>query len=71
VVVDDLDMRRSSLILNKTDAPLVVDADRVLSQTIRSQGFQTVAWRHAQIVQDACLIQKTQFSQRDILDIRR
>ena len=35
VVVDDFDMRRSSLIPDKTYTPLVVDPDRVLSLPVR------------------------------------
>jgi hypothetical protein len=41
----------------------------MLSLTISSQRFKAIAGRHAKIAQYPRLIQKTQFSQRDILDI--
>jgi hypothetical protein len=64
-------MRWSSLIPNKTDAPLIVDPDRMLPLAIGSQSFEAIARRHAQIGQRSRLIQKTQLSQSDILDVRR
>jgi hypothetical protein len=35
----------------KTDAPLIIDANAVLSQPVTFQGFQPVAWRHSQVIQ--------------------
>jgi hypothetical protein len=43
----------------------------MLSLTIRSERFEPVAGRHTKIAQHAGLIQKTQFSQRNILNVRR
>ena len=43
----------------------------MLSLTIRSECFEAIAGRHAKIAQHARLIQKAQFSQSDILDVRR
>ena len=43
----------------------------MLSLTIRAQRFQTIAWRHTKVVQYLRLIQKTQFSQSGVLNIRR
>ena len=71
VVVDDFDMCRSSFIPNKAYAPLIVDPDRMLSLSIGSQRLEAIARRYAKIAQDPCPIQKTQFSQSDILDVRR
>jgi hypothetical protein len=71
MVVDDFDMRRSSFIPHKTDAPLVVDPDRMLSQPIGPQGFKTIAGRHPEIAQYPGLIQKTQLSESDVLNVRR
>jgi hypothetical protein len=64
-------MFRSSFIPYKAYAPLVVDPDRVLPLPIGLQSFKAIAWRHAKIAQHPRLIQETQFSQGDILDIRR
>jgi hypothetical protein len=56
MVVDDFDMRRSSLIPRKTDAPLVVDTDRMLSLPIGLKRFQAIAGWHPKIAQYPGLI---------------
>src|SRR6185437_13629408 len=71
VVVDDFDMHRSSLMPNETNAPLVIDPDRVLSLPVRLQGFEPIAGRNAQVIEQPGLIQKAKLSQRDILNVRR
>jgi hypothetical protein len=43
MVVDDLDIGRSLIGPHKADAPLVVDADRVLPDAVRSVD-QTMVW---------------------------
>jgi hypothetical protein len=43
----------------------------MLSLAIRSQCFKAIAGRNAKIAQHPGLIQKTQFSQSNILDVRR
>jgi len=50
---------------------LIVDPDRILALTIRSQCFEAIIGRHTKIAQYPCLIQKAQFSQSDILDVCR
>jgi hypothetical protein len=62
-------MRRSSFIPDKTDAPLVIDPDRMLSIAIGFQGLKPIAGRNSQIIQDSRLIQKAQFAQGDRLDV--
>jgi hypothetical protein len=51
VIVDKLDVL--GIIANpaKAESPLAVDADAELSSAISLQSFQSVAWRHAQIIQ--------------------
>jgi len=49
---------------------LIIDPDRVLSVAIRSKCFEAVAGRNAKIAQHPRLVQKTQFSQSNILDVR-
>jgi hypothetical protein len=39
--------------------------------TIRFKCFEAIAWRNAKVGQHARLIQRTQFSQSHILDVRR
>jgi hypothetical protein len=56
VIVDDFDMRRSSLIPYKADPPLIIDPDRMLSLTIRSKGFEAIPGRHPKITEHPRLI---------------
>jgi hypothetical protein len=71
MVVDDFDMAWSSFLPDEADAPLVVDQDAVLAGAVAFQRFQPIAGRDTQILQDARLIEQTQFAQRRRLDIRR
>jgi hypothetical protein len=43
----------------------------MLALPIGRQRLKTIAGRHAKIAQHPRLIEKTQFSQSDILDVRR
>jgi len=38
----------------KTNPPLLVDADAMLSLPVSTQGFKTVAWRNTQFIQISC-----------------
>jgi hypothetical protein len=62
-------MRWSSLIPNETNAPLVIDPDRILPVSIRPQCLKAISGRHAEIAQHPRLIQKTKLSQSDILNV--
>jgi hypothetical protein len=71
MIIDDFDMRRSSLIPYKADAPLIIDPDRMLPLTIRSKCLKTIAGWDPKISQRPGLIQKAQLSQGNILDVSR
>src|ERR1700687_4076985 len=69
VIVDDLDILRAGLRPSEADAPLVIDANTPLSCTIPFQRLETVARRHAQIIQSFCCVQQTQLAKSDCLDV--
>jgi len=50
-MVDDLDIPAFAITPNKADAPLIVDANTDLTLAVAVQRLQTVAGRHAQIVE--------------------
>lgn len=50
VVVYNFDIICIIVAPKKTDAPLIINADTMLSGSIIVQGLQTVSWRGAQIV---------------------
>ena len=52
---------------DETYAPLIVDADRVLSLPVGLQGFEPVAGRDAQVAEHSGLIQETKLSQGNAL----
>jgi hypothetical protein len=52
---------------NKTDPPLLIDADRMLSLPITAQSLQLIARRRSKDSQFRCSMQLQQFSQRNPL----
>jgi hypothetical protein len=66
MVVDDFDIRRSSLFPYKANSPLVIDANRMLPFAIGLQCFETIARRDTKILQNPCLIQQTKLSQSNV-----
>jgi hypothetical protein len=71
VVIDDFDIGRPSFGADETDRPLVIDADGKPAGEIAFQGFQPISRRHTQVRQLTGLIEKTQLSQGNGLNIRR
>jgi hypothetical protein len=71
MTVDDPDIMRPSLMPPETDPPLLIDPDAVLATPIALQSLEPVARRHAQISQQACLIEHAQLAQRRRLDVER
>jgi len=53
---------------NKTDSPLIVDANRVLPFTIASRGFQLISGRRGQNAQLRGCMKLEQLSQGNPLD---
>src|SRR5262249_58527895 len=49
----------------KTNPPLIIDADRVLTLAISFQGFEPVCWRHPQGVQRDGRIKHSELPSRD------
>ncbi|KPF46613.1 hypothetical protein IP76_06520 [Rhizobium sp. AAP43] len=71
MVVDDPDIAWSSIMPVEANAPLVVDPYAVLAEPVTFQGFQPIAWRNAEVLQDPRVVDQTEFSQRNSLNVRR
>ena len=56
---------------DKTQSPLVVDADTVLALPITGEGLQSIARRHPKIVQVPSIVEDHEFLLRSSLDSRR
>lgn len=70
VVVDDLDVIRVSSPPSKTDSPLSVDANAVLSSTITFQLFESVRRRNAKVVECRRRVQHSELSEGNALHLR-
>ncbi len=70
MVVDDLDVMRVAGPPSKTDSPLSVDADAVLSSTITLQLLEPVRWRNAEVVECRRRIQHSELSEGNALHVR-
>src|ERR1700683_2259586 len=68
VVIDDLDIVSASFGPVEADAPLVIDTNAPLSDTIAPQSFEAVAGWHAQIVDPFRGTNEAQLAQRAGLD---
>jgi hypothetical protein len=68
MIVDDLNLVCVPLAPNKTEPPLVVDPDAVLSSSIAVQGFQTIPRRSNQVSQFRSAVQLPKLPARDMLD---
>jgi hypothetical protein len=68
MVIDDFDIGRTLLGPGKTDAPLVIDADRMLAAPVSGERFEPVRRRGAQIAKITRLMQHIELSQCLLLD---
>jgi hypothetical protein len=67
MIIHDLHVVRMAISPNKTDPPLLIDADRMLSLPIAAQRLQLIARRRSKNPQVRCSVQLQQFSQRNPL----
>ena len=56
---------------SEANPPLLINADAVLPFPVAAQGFKTVTWRYAQLVQVGCRVQHPQFPHSHPLDALR
>jgi len=55
----------------KTDSPLIVDSNTVLTPSLTLQGFKPISRRHSQIIDGLSAIEHTQLSQCISLNVVR
>ena len=71
MAIDNLDVPRLVVAPNKTDPPLVVGADAMLTLPVTVQRFQAIAGRHSKIVQQCGRFDRQQLSASPPLDLLR
>ena len=54
MIVNNLDLRWSSVCPHEADPPLVINSDAVLSGTVALEGLEPISWRDTKIVKDLC-----------------
>lgn len=69
VVVDDLGVVRVAFTPPEAEAPLIVDADAVLTLTRAPQFFEAIARRHPKVIERHRRVQLSQFPKCDSPDI--
>jgi hypothetical protein len=70
VVIHDFDIFDAGVRPTETHTELIIDADAMLPRTISFQCFQSVSWRHPQIVQSARDLQLPQLTSRNDRNVR-
>src|SRR5205085_8638615 len=71
MVINDLRVIDVALAPFKTNAPLVVNANTVLTFTVTEQFLEVIGWWYAQVLQRLCAIQDLQLSPRYTLNVLR
>jgi hypothetical protein len=70
VVIDDFDFMGTICFPEETDAPLVIDADRVLAFPVALESFQTIAGWDREVVEFGDGVKLGEFPQGNTLDVR-
>ena len=68
MIVGNLHVIAVTIAPNETDAPLIIDPDRVLSLAISPQGLQLISRGRSQDAQFRCSVELEQFSEGNALD---
>ena len=68
MVIDNFNIVRVTAVPAKTDTPLVVDTNAVLTLAIAFQSFETITWRRQKVLQRPRLVQIQQSTTRGTLD---
>ena len=68
MIIHDLNIPSIAVAPNKTDSPLVINADAVLTLAVPVKRLQTVAWRGSQISQFHNAVELAQLSLSIALD---
>ncbi len=69
MVIRDLYILSVASIPFEANAPLIIDANAILTGPIASQLLQAISRRHSQVLQGHGAIEHSQFAQRDLLNI--
>jgi len=69
VIVHDFNVSSAVLGPNKAQAPLAIDSNAVLALPVILQCFQTISWRHLEVIQNYGPLQLGKLAKCRALDI--
>lgn len=69
MVVNDLDLPCFPVAPDEADTPSVIDANTVLTSTVRPQSFETVAGWRVQIAEPTSRVNRQQLRPRSLLEL--
>jgi hypothetical protein len=69
MVIDNFDLVRIRVLPDETDAPLVINADTVLSGSFAFQAFEPISRRHPQILKTFRAVKTEQLAQGSPLNV--
>lgn len=70
MIVHDLDLVCVAIPPDEAQAPLVIDADAVLTRPVANQRLKTVAWRYPQEIQRGGGMELLELPNRNRCDVR-
>ena len=71
MIIDDFNVMRVSACPAETDAPLVVDANTVLTGSITTQLLESVGWWNAEVKETGSSVEHDELPERNSLEVRR
>ena len=71
MVINDLNRLGITISPHETDAPLIIDPDTVLSLPRAFQRLKPVGWWNPEVLKKMRIVQHSEFSARDCLDVGR
>lgn len=64
MIVAELNIVRIAILETKADTPLIVYGDRMLTKPITFERMQPISWRHQQVRESECRVDRFQFPHR-------
>jgi hypothetical protein len=71
VIIHDFHVEGIALFPVEADSPLIIDPYAVLSGTVPAKHFETISWRHTEVIKGSGIVDHTKLSPGYLLDILR
>jgi hypothetical protein len=71
MIIDNLDVFGVTCAPDKTETPLIVDTNAVLTGAVALERLKAIAWWNLQVVNRGCRIKNFQLSARDLFNVSK